>query len=84
MARPNASASGIQNMRRSAEFDISDRIVTWYEGDERVASVLERHGDYVRQETLSLELRQSEPETDAYVEEATLDGVAVKLGVKRI
>jgi isoleucyl-tRNA synthetase len=74
----------IQNMRRSAEFDIADRIVTWYAGDERVASVMERHGDYVRQETLSLEMRQGEPETDAYVEEVTLDGVAVKLGVKRI
>ena len=44
---------------------------------------MERHGDYVRQETLSLELRQGEPETDAYVEENTLDGVAVKLGVRR-
>ena len=73
----------IQNMRRSAEFDIADRIVTWYAGGERVAQVMERHGDYVRQETLSLELRPGEPDTDAYVEEHALDGVEVKLGVRR-
>jgi isoleucyl-tRNA synthetase len=73
----------IQNMRRSAEFDIADRIVTWCVGDERVWSVMERHGDYVRQETLSLELRRGEPDADAYVEEHTVDGAAVKLGVRR-
>ena len=73
----------IQTMRRSADFQITDRIVTWYAGDERTARVMERHGDYVGQETLSTELRQGEPDTGAYTEEAKLDGVLVKLGVKR-
>ena len=73
----------IQTMRRSADFQITDRIVTWYAGDERTARVMDQHGDYVRQETLSTELRQGEPDTGAYAEEAKLDGVVVKLGVKR-
>ena len=74
----------IQTMRRSADFQITDRIVTWYAGDERTARMMEQHGDYVRQETLSTELREGEPDTDAYTEEAKLDGVVVKLGVKRV
>ncbi|MCZ6788347.1 MAG: DUF5915 domain-containing protein, partial [Chloroflexi bacterium] len=73
----------IQTMRRSADFQITDRIVTWYAGDERTARVIERHGDYIRQETLSTELREGEPDAGAYTEEAKLDGVVVKLGVKR-
>ena len=73
----------IQTMRRSADFQITDRIVTWYSGDERTARVMAQHGDYVRQETLSTELREGDPDTDAYTEEAKLDGVVVKLGVKR-
>ena len=73
----------IQTMRRSADFQITDRIVTWYAGDERTARVMAQHGDYVRQETLSTELREGEPDTGAYTEEAKLDGVVVKLGVKR-
>ena len=73
----------IQTMRRSADFQITDRIVTWYSGDERTARVMEQHGDYVRQETLSLELREGEPDAGAYTEEAKLDGEVVKLGVKR-
>ncbi len=73
----------IQTMRRSAGFDISDRIVTWYTGDEQVGRVIEGHGEYVRQETLSLELRQGDFEGDAYVEEHTIDGTAVRLGVRR-
>lgn len=74
----------IQNMRRSAGFDIADRIVTTYQGDERIARVVQQHGDYIRQETLSVELRQGEPASSAYQEEHKVDGVSVKLGVLRV
>ena len=73
----------VQNMRRSAGFDIADRIVIWYQGDERTARVMQQHGGYIRQETLSVELRQGEPEPGAYTEEQKLESVAVKLGVRR-
>ncbi len=73
----------IQNMRRSAGFDIADRIVTTYQADERIARVVQQHGDYIRQETLSLELRQGEPIAGAYQEEHKVDGISVMLGVQR-
>ena len=74
----------IQTMRRSAGFDIADRITTWYEGDEQVGRVMGVHDECIKQETLSLELRQGDPEGDAYVEEHTIDGTAVRLGLRRV
>ena len=73
----------VQNMRRSAGFHISDRIVTWYQGNDRIAHVMEKHGGYIKEETLSLDLQPGETEDGAYVEEHRIDGEAVKLGVKR-
>ena len=73
----------VQNMRRSAGFNISDRIVTWYQGDDRIAQVMEKHGGYIKEETLSLDLQPGEPGDGAHVEEHRIDGAAVKLGVKR-
>ena len=73
----------VQNMRRSAGFHIADRIVTWYQGNDRIARVMEMHGGYIKEETLSLDLQPGEAEDGAYVEEHQVDGAAVKLGVKR-
>ena len=73
----------VQNMRRSAGFQISDRIVTWYQGNDRVARVMEKHGGYIKEETLSLDLQSGEAEDGAYVEEHRVDGATVTLGVKR-
>ena len=74
----------VQNMRRSAGFNISDRILTWYQGDDRVARVMEKHGGYIKEETLSLDLQPGEPGEGAHVEEHRIDGASVKLGVKRV
>ena len=73
----------IQNMRRSAGFDIADRIVTTYQGDAAVGEVLSRFGDYVRQETLSDQLVEGEAPADAYVEHLQVDGHGVVVGVKQ-
>ena len=73
----------IQNMRRDAAFDISDRIASYWQGDDDVSRVLAAHGDYVRGETLSLELVEGEPPADAHREELTVEGHDVVLGVVR-
>ena len=73
----------VQNMRRSAGFDIADRIVTYYVASEDVTSVMERHGDYVRGETLSEQLLEATPTEDCYEESHTIDGEEVVLGVVR-
>jgi len=73
----------LQTMRRNAGFDIADRIVTYYQGDEAVQRVMTHFEGYVRQETLSVDIVLGPPPAPAHVEEHTVDGHAVTLGVVR-
>jgi len=73
----------IQNMRRSAGFDIADRITLWYDGGAEVARVMQKYADYIKAETLATALRQGAPEAGAYAEEQDMEGAKVKLGVRR-
>ncbi|MBM3946791.1 MAG: hypothetical protein FJ315_05255 [SAR202 cluster bacterium] len=74
----------IQNLRRDAGFDIADRITTWYQGAGIVHEAMERFADYVKAETLSLDLLGADPPSDARVERTKLDGQDVALGVRRV
>ncbi len=73
----------IQDLRREADFELSDRITAWCEGGEAIARVLAAHGDYVKAETLSVELFTELPPEDAQQTRFTLDGVEVVAGVRR-
>ena len=73
----------IQNMRRSAEFDIADQITTYYEGDSQLKDVISAHNEYLRQETLSVKLIEGKPPESSYIENHRLDGLSITLGVKR-
>ncbi|MCH8065031.1 MAG: isoleucine--tRNA ligase [Chloroflexi bacterium] len=73
----------IQNMRREAGFEISDRITTYWQGDDDIRRVLAMHGGYVQNETLSTALKDSQPPADAHSEEQSVDGHDVVLGVRK-
>ena len=70
----------IQNMRRDAGFDIADRILTYYHGDD-LTEILATHGDYIKQETLSTYLIRSPAPDDAHVEEMRFDGVSATIAL---
>ena len=73
----------LQDMRREAGFDLSDRITTWYAGSPAVDEVMVSHGGYIGAETLSTELVPGEPPAYAHREEHDLEGTKVTLGVRR-
>jgi len=73
----------IQNMRRSAEFDIADYIVTYYQGSPELDEVMSVHGDYIQRETLSRQLVKGQPPEDAYTESHKVEGLEVTIGVKK-
>ena len=73
----------IQNMRKSAGFDIADYIVAYYQGTDELHRVVESHADYIRQETLSRELLNAEPPGDAHVEAHEVNGLEAVIAVKR-
>ena len=72
----------IQNMRRAADFEISDHIVAFYQGD-ALDPVIAAHADYIRQETLSRDLLKQPPADGAHTEPLNVDGIAATIGVMR-
>ena len=79
-------AHRIQNLRKGARYEITDRIITFYEGPANVMRVMTGHRDYIMQETLSEELEAlvvQAPE-DMHFETAKIEGMEVTLGVRRV
>jgi isoleucyl-tRNA synthetase len=73
----------LQDMRREAGFDLSDRITTWYSGDGEVARVIESQAAYIQGETLSTHLLAGDAPADAHRAEHDLEGAKVVLAVQR-
>ena len=75
----------IQNLRRAAGFEITDRINTYYQGPQRIAEVMGgEHAGYIQQETLSDELVDGEAAEGAHAEHQKLDGMELALAVRRV
>ena len=73
----------IQNLRRAAGFEVTDRILTYYQGPDSVGAVMGEFSNYIQQETLSEKLVEGEPVEGAYTEKQKLEGTEVVLGVSR-
>jgi isoleucyl-tRNA synthetase len=74
----------IQQMRKDAGFEVSDRIYATYEtDDDALAAAIRQHADVIRQETLCLRLDASGPDDGAYVAAGDFDGALVTMGVRR-
>jgi isoleucyl-tRNA synthetase len=75
----------IQGMRRSANFDVTDRIVTYYQGPAEFLSVMQgAFSDYIRDETLSTQLVDGAPNSEATSESTKVEGMEITLGVQRV
>ena len=76
----------IQTLRKEAGFEIADRIKTYYaaDSDGSVHHVMQRFGDYVKQETLSVELSSESPPEGVHTETAQIDGRQITLAVVRV
>ena len=75
----------IQNMRRSANFEVTDRIVTFYQGPDEFSQLMQGNfSGYIQEETLSERLVDGPPEEGASSETAKIEGVEITLGVLRV
>jgi isoleucyl-tRNA synthetase len=74
----------IQTMRKDADFQLDDRIITYYDAGNELKRVVTEWSDYIQDETLSLELVAGPvPDNVDRRESFTLDGHRVELGVKK-
>ncbi len=74
----------IQIMRKDAGFRIEDRITTYYQAGPTLREVLEIRGQYIKGETLSTELIESELPAEAYAQTLKIEGEEITLGLVKV
>ena len=67
--------SKVQNLRKTKEFEIADRIKLYYSGDSEVLKALEMFKDYIKDETLAVtyEVKEIGEKLDLNGHEITLE-----------
>ena len=71
--------SKVQNLRKTKDFDITDRIAIYYKGSERFKEVLKNYQDYINEETLAISIE----EKDNLVESYDLNGEEITLDIEK-
>jgi isoleucyl-tRNA synthetase len=76
----------IQNLRKDAGFEVTDRIEVAYHGSDEIADAVAAHADWIRNETLALELQPSDPDqlSGEAVETFEIGDERLTIGVRRV
>jgi isoleucyl-tRNA synthetase len=73
----------LQVMRKDAGFNIEDRIITYAQAEGELYEALTTWAEYIKAETLSLDLVMAVAPPESYCETHTIEGMTVTLGVRR-
>jgi len=71
----------VQDLRKSSELDVADRINLFVVASANLKSAIEAHREYITSETLSVSLDFNEPPAGASSVEDNFDGEKVKVGL---
>jgi isoleucyl-tRNA synthetase len=74
----------IQNMRKDAGFDIADRITVYYQAEGEVHHVFEQWADYIKAETLAVDIKHQLIPEAAFQRRERVDSLDVMVGVRRV
>ena len=74
----------LQNMRRAANFDIADHIITYYQAEEPIRQVMRDCGRLLKGQNLPLELVNDSPPKGAYTEKYRFLDSEVLLAVRLV
>jgi isoleucyl-tRNA synthetase len=73
----------LQTLRRSAGLDITDHIVTYYQGGDSLERVMTEFADYIKQETLATDLISAVPPDAIHTEKFRISGFEILLGIRK-
>jgi isoleucyl-tRNA synthetase len=73
----------LQTMRRSSGLDITDHIVAYYQGGDSLEHVMSCFADYIKQETLTIELISAVPPESTHAEKFRISGYEILLGIQK-
>ena len=71
--------SKVQQLRKNKDFNVADRITLYYNGDEDIDKCIETFAEYIKNETLALEIVKKEDLT----EKCDLNGHECYIDVER-
>jgi isoleucyl-tRNA synthetase len=74
----------VQDARKAAGLDVSDRIVLGIEASGEVAAALDAFADVVARETLAIELRRNAIEARTFEQTADVEGSEVRVTLRRV
>ncbi len=78
------SVNRVQSLRKKANFEVTDRIVVQFKATEKLAEALGNHADWIRNETLALELHEAlEPSGEA-TDTFQIGEEELTVGLKRV
>jgi isoleucyl-tRNA synthetase len=73
----------VQDLRKTAELDVADRIELYVDASQTLKSAIETHRGYIQAETLAAHLTFSSPPKKAHMEEHDFEGQRMKFGLKK-
>ncbi|MFN3492310.1 MAG: DUF5915 domain-containing protein, partial [Anaerolineales bacterium] len=71
----------VQDLRKTADLDVADRIELFVEASANLKSAIEAHKEYITSETLTTKLSFATPPADASVVEDEFENEKVKVGL---
>ena len=71
----------IQRLRKDLDLSVSDRIELHYNTEDSLKSAIEEHIDYIKNETLSINVSFNETLSGANAE---IDGISVDFNIKKL
>ena len=77
-------AHRVQGLRRDAKFELTDRIIIYYDGPDVISRVMTEHLEYISQETLSDDVILGSPDDGTSSSLQTIEGMEVMLDVRRV
>ena len=74
----------VQSLRKDADLDIADRIRLYYTASEQLDAAIQAFGEYIKEETLAVELSTGETPEDLPMLQDEFDGESVRICIEKI
>lgn len=78
------SVNRIQNLRKTADFEVTDRIRVEYSASDQLAEAIQKHAGWIRNETLALELERARQPEGSHVEKFDIGSERLTIAVSRV
>src|SRR5690606_33967925 len=78
------SVNRVQNLRKKANFDVTDRIIVQYKASAKLLEALRSHAEWIRNETLALELHEAVKPDGEATETFQIGEEELTVGLRRV